>query len=153
MIMGSELLNDASDHDLSAAIPSSGLTLRSTTTMKNCTLYLICLWLITLASLISGYPSGSLSLPSQTFQTRTTPPTFPDYPPSCPICAQGYPSIDSCAQAAPVLANFSMVRGMMVEKLSGAQSYPRRSSSILELSSVSWLVYDYEMELNVFLQM
>ena len=36
-------------------------------------------------------------------------PTFPDQPPSCPICAQNFGSIDSCAQAAPVLANFSMV--------------------------------------------
>lgn len=36
-------------------------------------------------------------------------PVFPDQPPSCPICAQNYANIDSCAQAAPVLANFSMV--------------------------------------------
>ncbi|KAH9894033.1 WD40 repeat-like protein [Cubamyces lactineus] len=36
-------------------------------------------------------------------------PTFPDQPPSCPICAQNFGSIDSCAQAAPVLANFSMI--------------------------------------------
>ena len=41
-------------------------------------------------------------------------PTFPDQPPSCPICAQNFGSIDSCAQAAPVLANFSMVSGMDV---------------------------------------
>ena len=39
-------------------------------------------------------------------------PTFPDSPPSCPICAQNFGNIDSCAQAAPVLANFSMVSGM-----------------------------------------
>jgi hypothetical protein len=36
-------------------------------------------------------------------------PQFPDQPPSCPVCAQGYGTISSCAQAAPVLANFSMV--------------------------------------------
>ncbi|EJD05006.1 uncharacterized protein FOMMEDRAFT_53440, partial [Fomitiporia mediterranea MF3/22] len=36
-------------------------------------------------------------------------PSFPSDPPSCPICAQSYPSINSCAQAAPVLANVSMV--------------------------------------------
>ncbi|KAI0072305.1 hypothetical protein K474DRAFT_1605370 [Panus rudis PR-1116 ss-1] len=36
---------------------------------------------------------------------KRTDPFFPDQPPSCPICAQSYP----CAQAAPVLANFSMV--------------------------------------------
>ncbi|CDO68759.1 hypothetical protein BN946_scf184989.g25 [Trametes cinnabarina] len=45
-------------------------------------------------------------------------PVFPDQPPSCPICEQNYGSIDSCAQAAPVLANFSMVstlRGELTE--------------------------------------
>ncbi|PFH48848.1 hypothetical protein AMATHDRAFT_64528 [Amanita thiersii Skay4041] len=36
-------------------------------------------------------------------------PQFPDSPPSCPICAKDYGSINSCAEAAPVLANFSMV--------------------------------------------
>ncbi|TFK71202.1 hypothetical protein BDN72DRAFT_749567, partial [Pluteus cervinus] len=36
-------------------------------------------------------------------------PNFPDSPPSCPICAQNYADIDGCAQACPVLANFSMV--------------------------------------------
>lgn len=40
-------------------------------------------------------------------------PIFPTQPPSCPICAQNYGSIDSCAQAAPVLANVSMV-GLMI---------------------------------------
>ncbi|KAF8889125.1 hypothetical protein BD779DRAFT_420511 [Infundibulicybe gibba] len=40
---------------------------------------------------------------------RRTDPVFPDSPPSCPICAQDYPGINSCAQAAPVLANFSMI--------------------------------------------
>ncbi|KAH9984197.1 hypothetical protein BJV77DRAFT_953309 [Russula vinacea] len=36
-------------------------------------------------------------------------PYFPDTPASCPICAKGYSSINSCAQAAPVLANLSTV--------------------------------------------
>ncbi|RPD63369.1 hypothetical protein L226DRAFT_559309 [Lentinus tigrinus ALCF2SS1-7] len=36
-------------------------------------------------------------------------PQFPDQPPSCPICAQNFDSIDGCAQAAPVLQNFSMI--------------------------------------------
>ena len=39
-----------------------------------------------------------------------TSPNFPDSPPSCPPCAANYGSIQHCAQAAPVLANFSMVR-------------------------------------------
>jgi hypothetical protein len=41
---------------------------------------------------------------------RMVQPYFPDTPPSCPICAKGYPSISSCAQAAPALANSSAVR-------------------------------------------
>ena len=40
-------------------------------------------------------------------------PVFPDQPPSCPLCAQNYGSIDSCAQAAPVIANVSMVCGLL----------------------------------------
>lgn len=36
-------------------------------------------------------------------------PYFPDDPPSCPICEKGYSSINSCAQAAPALANLSSV--------------------------------------------
>lgn len=42
-------------------------------------------------------------------QTTTVQPYFPDTPPSCPICAKGYPSINSCAQAAPALANLTSV--------------------------------------------
>ncbi|KIK04545.1 hypothetical protein K443DRAFT_675795 [Laccaria amethystina LaAM-08-1] len=40
---------------------------------------------------------------------RRTQPYFPDTPASCPICAKDYSNIQSCAEAAPVLANFSMV--------------------------------------------
>ena len=36
-------------------------------------------------------------------------PQFPAQPPSCPICEQNFANIDSCAQAAPVLQNFTMV--------------------------------------------
>ena len=36
-------------------------------------------------------------------------PVFPDQPPSCPKCQQNFGEIDGCAQAAPVLQNFSMV--------------------------------------------
>lgn len=43
---------------------------------------------------------------------RRTDPYFPDQPPSCPICAQDYPNINTCAQACPVLANFTEVRLM-----------------------------------------
>ena len=40
-------------------------------------------------------------------------PDFPEQPPSCAICATNYDGISSCAQAAPVLANFTSVSGML----------------------------------------
>ncbi|THH07602.1 hypothetical protein EW145_g3272 [Phellinidium pouzarii] len=36
-------------------------------------------------------------------------PSFTASPPSCPLCAQNYANINSCAAAAPVLANFTTV--------------------------------------------
>ena len=66
--------------------------------------------IFTLLAFVS--PVLSLSLPytpgSPTLQHRTTP-YFPSDPPSCPICEKDYGTINSCAQACPVLANFSMV--------------------------------------------
>jgi hypothetical protein len=41
---------------------------------------------------------------------RRTQPTFPTTIPSCVQCQAAYPSINTCAQAAPVLANFTQVR-------------------------------------------
>jgi hypothetical protein len=109
--------------------------------MKNCSIYFFSLWLI-LASLVSGYPYRpqllSSSTGTPTLQYRTTQPYFPDYPPSCPICANNYPSINNCAQAAPILANFSMVRTNYDN--SRTMSFNRlclhRSFSILVHSSV-----------------
>lgn len=40
---------------------------------------------------------------------KRTYPYFPPEPPSCPICEANYGNIQNCAEAAPVLANFSMV--------------------------------------------
>jgi len=69
-------------------------------------------WLLIFSLLASVSPVLSLSLPlsggSPTLQHRTTP-YFPSDPPSCPICEKDYWTIDSCAQASPVLANFSMI--------------------------------------------
>ncbi|KAF8064302.1 hypothetical protein FPV67DRAFT_1504355 [Lyophyllum atratum] len=42
-------------------------------------------------------------------QRRTNPPFFPETPASCPICAQNYDGINSCAAAAPVLTNFTNI--------------------------------------------
>ncbi|KAJ3806764.1 hypothetical protein F5876DRAFT_9150, partial [Lentinula aff. lateritia] len=36
-------------------------------------------------------------------------PTFPSFPASCPICEANYSSIQNCAEAAPVLANFTTI--------------------------------------------
>lgn len=67
----------------------------------------LCLFLITLSATSSI--ARPLSSESVSRQTTTVQPYFPDTPPSCPICAKGYPSINSCAQAAPALANLSSV--------------------------------------------
>jgi len=65
---------------------------------------------ICFAAIVAALPGPTRTRSNlATIQRRTTPPVFPDYPPSCPKCAEHYPDIDSCAQAAPVLANFTMV--------------------------------------------
>jgi len=61
------------------------------------------------AAIPAPSPSRSRIQKRSNLATRSTPPVFPDYPPSCPKCAERYPEIESCCQAAPVLANFSMV--------------------------------------------
>jgi len=70
------------------------------------------IWFLIFSLLASVLPVLSLSLPhsggSPTLQRRTTP-SFPDNPPSCPICEKDYSNINSCAQACPVLANLTMV--------------------------------------------
>jgi len=53
--------------------------------------------------------ASPVPVPVATVTTTTVQPYFPDTPPSCPICARGYPSINSCAQAAPALANLTSV--------------------------------------------
>ncbi|KAF4611730.1 hypothetical protein D9613_003908 [Agrocybe pediades] len=71
-----------------------------------------CFALFTLLSLLGRIAASPTSFPVEetgALQRRATDPVFPDSPPSCPICQQGYPNIQGCAQAAPVLANFSMI--------------------------------------------
>ncbi|CAA7262028.1 unnamed protein product [Cyclocybe aegerita] len=67
------------------------------------------LTIFALFAFLSLQISASPALPPLGSLQRRTDPYFPDTPASCPICAQDYPSINSCAQAAPVLANFSMI--------------------------------------------
>ncbi|KAF9555736.1 hypothetical protein CPC08DRAFT_120764 [Agrocybe pediades] len=71
-----------------------------------------CFALFTLLSLLGRIAASPTSFPVEetgALQRQATDPVFPDSPPSCPICQQGYPNIQGCAQAAPVLANFSMI--------------------------------------------
>jgi len=58
---------------------------------------------------VLAYPSPPSSRPLWVVARQTQQPYFPDTPASCPICAQGYPSINSCAQASTVLANVTSV--------------------------------------------
>jgi hypothetical protein len=75
-------------------------------------MWLSYIWFLIFSLLASVSPVLSLSLPysdgSPTLQHRTTP-YFPPDPPSCPICEKDYWTINSCAQASPVLANLSMI--------------------------------------------
>ncbi|KAH9017715.1 hypothetical protein EDB85DRAFT_1874265 [Lactarius pseudohatsudake] len=58
---------------------------------------------------VLAYPSPPSSPPLWVVPRQTQQPYFPDTPASCPICAQNYPSISSCAQASTVMANFTSV--------------------------------------------
>lgn len=58
---------------------------------------------------VLAYPSPPSSPPLWLAARQTQQPYFPDTPASCPICAQSYPSINSCAQASTAMANVSMV--------------------------------------------
>ncbi|KAE9401881.1 hypothetical protein BT96DRAFT_817352 [Gymnopus androsaceus JB14] len=53
--------------------------------------------------------SASFGVNSLSLKHRTVEPTFPSSPSSCPICQQNYSSIQNCAEASPVLANFTEI--------------------------------------------
>lgn len=100
------------DPRLSLSILSAEPTVISSRMNMLCFNYSLTM-MLGLAFLFLSFGSPSLSSPldlirPQTLEERTTP-YFPDQPPSCPICAQNYDSINSCAQACPVFENFSMV--------------------------------------------
>ncbi|KAJ4491030.1 hypothetical protein C8R41DRAFT_766314 [Lentinula lateritia] len=46
---------------------------------------------------------------SISLRQRAVDPTFPSSPASCPICEANYSSIQNCAEASPVLANFTTI--------------------------------------------
>lgn len=60
--------------------------------------------------LMSSARVSASTLPTLHARQDSSTPTFPSDIPSCNICAQNFQNIDSCAQAAPVLANFTQVR-------------------------------------------
>ncbi|KAL4244378.1 hypothetical protein ABKN59_010534 [Abortiporus biennis] len=75
-------------------------------------------------------------------------PTFPDQPPSCPICAQNYDNINSCAEAAPVLANFSMIifnPGAFIDVIKCActdtfqSTFPQCVDCFVQTNQTQWL--------------
>ncbi|KAG8962391.1 hypothetical protein FRC00_009684 [Tulasnella sp. 408] len=66
--------------------------------------------------LVQAAPSSSSSnsilkstLEARGIRLRTADPYFPDQPPSCQLCAQAWPSIDSCCDAAPLFENFTSI--------------------------------------------
>lgn len=65
--------------------------------------------LVVIISLLSAISAAYPSTPLKTGLKARDYPVFPAQPPSCPICVENYDNIDSCAQAAPVLANVSTV--------------------------------------------
>ncbi|KAH9987940.1 hypothetical protein BJV74DRAFT_840586 [Russula compacta] len=69
----------------------------------------VCLFLFTSSATSSVWANPLLPYPLPLVARQTVQPYFPDSPPSCPICEKGYSSINSCAQAAPALANLSSV--------------------------------------------
>lgn len=58
---------------------------------------------------VLAYPAPLSSRPLWFDTRQTQQPYFPDTPASCPICAQGYTNINSCAQAATTLSNVTTV--------------------------------------------
>jgi len=69
------------------------------------TFFIIPLWVVLQTS---ASPIAELGSTLNSLQRRTEP-FFPSEPDSCPICAKDYDSIRSCAEAAPVFENFTMV--------------------------------------------
>ncbi|KAF9074384.1 hypothetical protein BDP27DRAFT_1316986 [Rhodocollybia butyracea] len=65
--------------------------------------------IISIFSLVLGVFVRASPFPQPVVELRTTEPTFPATPASCPICSANYASIQNCAEASPVLANFSEI--------------------------------------------
>lgn len=78
----------------------------------NCTLITFLALCCFLVQAIPSQPLNSIlrsTLEARGIRLRTADPYFPDQPPSCQLCAQAWPSIDSCCDAAPLFANFTSI--------------------------------------------
>lgn len=64
---------------------------------------------IILSAFVRGSPFAQPVIKSLHLHRQTAEPTFPASPASCPICEQNYSSIQNCAEASPVLANFTEI--------------------------------------------
>jgi hypothetical protein len=104
--------------------------------MASFSLFTALLFVFSALFLVSATPVASEVSVADVLLKRTDP-SFPSDIPSCQICQSEYSGISSCAQAAPVLANFTMVR----TSASNAPIYDAkgtlRSSSIPVRSSTS----------------
>ncbi|KAI5119264.1 hypothetical protein M0805_007267 [Coniferiporia weirii] len=74
-----------------------------------CFIFLSCVLPAQCRALTISTGPDSRSKPIFHRQDGAATPSFPSSPASCPICAQNYANINSCAAAAPVLANFTNV--------------------------------------------
>jgi hypothetical protein len=70
---------------------------------------IILLFSVVLSFILGAFVQASPFPQSGTLQHRTTTPTFPSSPASCQTCSANYASIQNCAEASPVLANFSQI--------------------------------------------
>jgi len=64
---------------------------------------------IAIIALLISWPTLVIPSSLDRLHPRTTDPYFPDTPPSCPICAVGYPNISSCAAACYLFQNFTEI--------------------------------------------
>lgn len=78
----------------------------------NCAFITILAFCCCLVQAIPSTSSNSIlksTLEARGVRPRTADPYFPDQPPSCQLCAQAWPSIDSCCDAAPLFENFTSI--------------------------------------------
>jgi hypothetical protein len=99
------------DHPRRPYFDSSHSFLRLSSAMQFLTVLSLCATITGVLALPNEPPRPYSPAPTL---VRRTDPTFPTDVPSCVQCEPNYPNINSCAQAAPVFENASMVRPISV---------------------------------------